>query len=75
MSVCLACQVGDLFISYLKRKANVKDTGNILPGHGGILDRIDGIILAVPIGIIIFLLIWKKKLQYLDQQVLLVLLH
>ena len=44
-------QVGDLFISYLKRKAKVKDTGDILPGHGGILDRIDGMLFAVPIGI------------------------
>ena len=41
-------QVGDLFISYLKRKAKIKDTGKILPGHGGILDRVDGIVFALP---------------------------
>ena len=45
-------QIGDLFISLLKRKANLKDTGNILPGHGGLLDRFDGVIFTVPIGLI-----------------------
>ena len=51
--ISLASQVGDIIISYLKRKAKLKDTGNILPGHGGFLDRFDGMIFALPIGIVI----------------------
>ena len=52
--VSFSCQLGDLFISYLKRKAKVKDTGDLLPGHGGVLDRIDGILFAVPVGMILW---------------------
>ena len=52
------CQLGDLFFSFLKRKANVKDTGNFFPGHGGVLDRLDGIFFGIPFGFISLILLF-----------------
>ena len=52
--ISLISQIGDLIISYFKRKAKLKDTGKILPGHGGLLDRIDGMIFVFPAFFIIF---------------------
>ena len=51
--ISFTCQLGDIFISYLKRKAKVKDTGDLLPGHGGFLDRFDGMLFALPLGILL----------------------
>ena len=58
LTTSVACQLGDLFFSLLKRKSFIKDTGNFLPGHGGVLDRIDSILLGVPVGFITLLIIY-----------------
>jgi phosphatidate cytidylyltransferase len=54
----IMCQLGDLLFSFLKRKAKIKDTGNTLPGHGGVLDRLDGLFLGIPTGFITLLLFY-----------------
>ena len=48
----ISSQIGDLFFSYVKRKSFLEDTGNFLPGHGGVLDRIDGMLLGIPVGLV-----------------------
>ena len=56
--ISVFCQLGDIFFSLLKRKSKIKDTGKFLPGHGGILDRLDGILIALPTGFITLILFY-----------------
>ena len=55
--ISLVSQIGDLIISYFKRKAKLKNAGKIIPGHGGFLDRLDGLIFAFPIVLIFIRLV------------------
>ena len=60
-------QLGDIIISYFKRLSKIKNTGKIIPGHGGLLDRIDGMIFAFPFSYLIFyseLIVWNKRSQF-----------
>ena len=53
IATSISCQLGDLFFSFIKRKAFIKDSGKFLPGHGGALDRLDGIFFGIPLGLLI----------------------
>ena len=54
--ISIVSQIGDLIISYFKRLSKIKDTGNIIPGHGGLLDRTDGMVFAFPFSYILLIL-------------------
>ena len=56
--ISLISQIGDIIVSYFKRLSKIKNTGNIIPGHGGILDRVDGMIFAFPFSYLLFKFIY-----------------
>ena len=56
LMISFISQLGDIIISYFKRLSKIKDTGNIIPGHGGLLDRIDGMLFVFPFTNLIILL-------------------
>ncbi len=60
MLISFVSQTGDILMSYFKRNSKIKDTGNLIPGHGGLLDRVDGIIFAIPFFYIILSLNFVK---------------
>ena len=58
IATSISCQLGDLFFSFIKRKAFIKDSGKFLPGHGGALDRLDGIFFGIPLGFVTLILLF-----------------
>ncbi len=58
--ISIFAQLGDLFESFLKRKLAIKDSGNLIPGHGGLFDRVDGLLFALPIAYLIFSLTYSN---------------
>ncbi len=62
-ALAVLAQAGDFYESWLKRRAGVKDSGNILPGHGGVLDRLDGLVPVAPVAA--FLAVGLPKLYHL----------
>ncbi|MDE7462771.1 MAG: phosphatidate cytidylyltransferase [Muribaculaceae bacterium] len=55
--ICIAATYGDLFESFIKRRHNLKDSGNLIPGHGGILDRIDSLLMVIP-AMSVYIALW-----------------